>query len=127
MRWIVCLGMLGTTLLFSGVQAQSSTDLKTADIHIVKGVDDFGQPIVKAVGRIANASANTAYTNINLTAAAFDANNTQIGTGIGVLDNACGVGLLPDFSLQPGLAQTFSAPLELTDPAATIDHVEISA
>ncbi|MEP7293929.1 MAG: hypothetical protein ABI835_19235 [Chloroflexota bacterium] len=112
-------------LTFS-VAAQSTNDLTVDNIEVINSVGDFNQPVVQAVGELLNQSETSAYTHITLSAQAYDADDTLIGEGIGVLDNACGVGLLPDFALQPGAAQTFSAPLELSDPEAEIIRVEIS-
>ncbi len=108
------------------VSAQTNP-LSVDDVEISSGVGDFGQPVMRAVGRLTNHSDSSAYTDITLNAEAYDADDTLIGDGIGVLNTACGVGLLPDFVLQPGMAQTFSAPLELFDLEATVARVVVTA
>jgi|SRR5688572_22974037 hypothetical protein len=101
---------LALFLLAFGVAAQGSDDLTAEQVEVISGVDDFGQPVLTAVGQLINNSEERAYGNISLHAEAYDAEDTLIGEGIGVLVNACAVGLLPDFALQPGDAQSFSAP-----------------
>ncbi|MFN8451649.1 MAG: hypothetical protein U0521_24430 [Anaerolineae bacterium] len=118
-------------LLFGGfVPSQQPTEAPTPgltvdDVQIVSGIGDFGQPVVEAVGMVVNSSPD-AYASISLSAAAFDSQDSAIGEGIGVLVNACGVGLLPDFVLQPQMTQMFSVPLELTEADSTVERVEIS-
>lgn len=106
--------------------AQEQPDLSADDIQVVSGVGDFGQPVIEASGQLVNGG-ESAYTAITLTAQAYDGDDALVGEGIGVLVNACGDGLLPDFTLQPGHAQTFTAPLELSDPEIGINRVEITA
>jgi len=111
---------------FSLTVAQQA-DLTADNVTVVAGADAFGQPISTAVGALVNGSDASAYTNISLHAKAYDADDALIGEGIGVLVNACGVGLLSDFALQPGESQLFSAPLELSESDAVVARVEISA
>lgn len=129
---LIRLSGLLLVILFSGLTAQQPAepppgDLTAEDIEIVSGIGDFGQPVVAAVGQIANTSRADAYAAINLSAQAFDADDTLVAEGIGVLVNACGVGVLPDFALQPQSSQAFSVLLELYESDATIERVEISA
>ncbi len=118
----VLIAVLGT----ARVSAQTNP-LSVDAIEVTSGVGDFGQPVMRAVGILTNHSDTSAYIGITLNAEAYDATDTLIGDGIGVLADACGIGLLPDFALQPGAAQPFSAPLELFDPEATIARVVITA
>ncbi len=118
--------MLIAVLGAVSVSAQTNP-LTVDDVEITSGVGDFGQPVLRAVGTLTNHGDTLAYTGISLNAEAYDAADALIGSGIGVLTNACGVGLLPDFALQPGAAQTFSAPLELFDPEATVARVVVTA
>ena len=128
------LGIVAVFLFASTVFAQQQTqrpspmsDLVAEHIQIVSGVSDFGQTVVTANGQLTNQSSSAAYTNISLSANAYDAQNHLVGQGIGVLVNACGDGLLSDFALQPGESQSFAAPLELNDSGATVTRVEVSA
>lgn len=109
------------------VSAQNAEDLTAENVQVTEGVGDFGQPVIAAVGELVNGSEDSAYGNIRITAEAYDANDALVGEGIGVPVNACGVGLLPNFALQPGAAQAFNAPLELLDSDAEISRVEITA
>ncbi|MBI1258429.1 MAG: hypothetical protein GC204_13240 [Chloroflexi bacterium] len=121
--------IIGIVIMLSiafSVSAQPQSDLTTGNIQIVNSVGDFGQPMVEAVGQLTNNS-DSAYTAINLDAKAYDGQDQLVGEGLGVLVNACGVGLAPDFSLQPGAAQRFTAPLELTDSNVSIARIEVSA
>ena len=119
-------------VLFSGLPAQQPTEeplgaLIVEGVQIVSGIGDFGQPVVEAIGQVVNTSRDDAYAGINLSAQAFDAQDALVGEGFGVLVNACGVGLLPDFTLQPRISQSFSVPLELLEADAAVERVEISA
>ncbi len=118
--------MITLALLATGVAAQTNP-LSVDDIELISGVDNFGQPLMQAVGVLTNHSSTSAYTDITLNAEAYDANDSLIGEGIGVLANACGIGLLSNFGLQPGTTQQFSAPLELFEQDAAIARVVISA
>jgi len=121
------IGIAAILCVTLNVAAQQQSDLTTDTIQIVNGVGDFGQPVVEAVGRLTNVSSTSAYSAINLDTKAYDAQDQVVGEGQGVLVNACGVGLSPDFTLQPGDSQHFSAPLELTDDNAKIARIEVSA
>lgn len=123
MKWLTLLAVL---LLAFGVSAQEN-DLTAENVEVVSGVDDFGQPALTAVGQLVNGSDENAYGSSSLRAEAYDAEDTLVGTGIGVLVNACDVSLQPDFALQPGASQPFTAPLELSDPEAEITRIEVSA
>lgn len=117
-------------VLLSGLPAQQPSEpppggLIVKNTEIVSGVGDFGQPVVEAVGQVVNSDADSAYSAINLSAQAYDAEDALVGEGIGVLVNACGVGLLPDFTLQPTMAQSFNVPLELLEADAAVERVEI--
>ncbi len=122
------LSLLIVLLTVFGARGQAQTDDLTAeDVQIVNAVGDFGQPVVEAVGHLVNGSSANAYTNIQLEAEVYDAHDALIGQGIGVLVNACGVGLLPDYALQPGAAQRFMVPLELTEGDADVARLEVRA
>ena len=128
MASIRLISVMAVLLLAFSVSAQQPTsDLVAENIQLVNTVNDFDQPVVEAVGQLTNHSSASAYSNIALDAQAFDAQGSEVGEGIGVLVDACGTGLLPDFTLQPGDSQTFSAPLELSNPNPTIARVEVSA
>ncbi len=125
-KFFLFAALLIAAFVVPGAAAQTNP-LSVDDIEVTSGVGDFGQPVMRAVGTLTNHSETSAYTGITLNAEVYDASDTLIGDGIGVLNNACGVGLLPDFVLQPGTAQSFSAPLELFDSEATIARVVITA
>jgi hypothetical protein len=106
--------------------AQDDAALSAPFAEIVEGVGVFGEPVQTVQGVLINNDA-TAYSNINVTAQVFDASDTLVGEGFGVLVNACGAGLLFDFALQPGTSHPFSAPLELLEDNAQFDRIVISA
>ncbi len=114
------------TLLLPPALAQEDAPLTAPIAEIVEGVGVFGEPVQTVRGVLLN-NDTTAYRNISVTAQVFDAQDTLIGEGLGVLVNACGAGLLFDFALQPGATHPFSAPLELFEEAAAIDRIAISA
>lgn len=120
------LSLLIVLLLVGVPVAAQTSDLAAADVRIVSAVGDFGQPVVEAVGRLVNGSSASAYTSIRLSAQVYDAQDTLIGEGLGVLVNACGVGLPPDYALPPGAAQSFVVPLELT-AAADVARLDVTA
>ncbi|GAB4516533.1 MAG: hypothetical protein OHK0046_22070 [Anaerolineae bacterium] len=92
--------------------AQDNTDLITENVEIITETDAFGQPVTLVVGDVVNQS-DSAYTGLDIFAEALDASGELIGEGFGTAVNACGVGLLPDFALQPGRAQPFRVTIEL--------------
>lgn len=117
---------VGLCLLGGVAAAQDDGALVAQDIAIVPRTDIYGQEILHAQGSLANQDA-VAYSNVNLEAIAYDADDEVIGGGIGYLVNACGAGLLPDFTLQPDTAHTFAIPLELDEEGLTVERVEVSA
>ncbi len=98
--------------------------LTVEDPAVTTRPDVYGRDVPYLSGLLVN-NGDTAYDNIALSAAVFDDQDEQIGDGIGYLVNACGAGLLPDFTLQPGSDQPFEIPLELTDPEAIIARSEV--
>lgn len=111
--------------LFVGTTYAQAEPLTAENIDIVEGVGDFGQPTLSAVGEIVNASADSAFANLSITAQAYDVGGTLVGEGVGFLVNQCDVGLPFDFALQPDSRQTFAAPLELFEVDAEIERVEV--
>jgi hypothetical protein len=114
------------TLLLPPAIAQEDAPLAAPFAEIIEGVGVFGEPVQTVSGALTN-NDNTAYSNISVTAQVFDASDTLIGEGVGVLVNACGAGLLFDFALQPGESHPFSAPLELFEDDAIIDRIAVGA
>src|SRR5690606_30093190 len=83
----------------------------------------FGLEVPIAGGTRRN-QGEQAYQNISLLAEVYDAEDNLIGEGMGYLVRACGEALV-DFALQPGQHMTFSAQLDIFEPEAAVDHVEI--
>lgn len=110
--WIFCCLFIAAPLF-----AAQLNDLVPQDITVVQRQDAFGQTVQVAQGRLVNQGSH-AYTNISLSAEVYDADNQQIGEGLGFLVNACGAALAPEFALQPGESQTFDVTLELFDTDA---------
>ncbi len=108
--------------------AQDQADpagLTVEDVAITIEIDAFGQPVTLATGRLINEDTATAYTQINIFADALDASGAVIGEGFGFPVNACGIGLLPDFALQPGAVQLFRVELEVFQPGVEVASVEL--
>jgi hypothetical protein len=124
-----CLFCLSGTLLAQDDDDPTSLPLTVSDVEILTQPDIFGMPSMVAQGRLLNESTQDAYTNLSLYAEVYDAADELIGEGFGFLVNACGVGVLPDFALQPGESQTISVTLELyeEDTEDEIERVEIIA
>jgi hypothetical protein len=117
---------IAVSLLLPPALAQEDAPLAAPFAEIVEGVGVFGEPVQTVRGALTN-NDTTAYSNISVTAQVFDASDTLVGEGVGVLVNACDAGLLFDFALQPGESHPFSAPLELFEEGANIERIAISA
>lgn len=112
-------------LALAPVAAQDDA-LQVEGIAIETRQDVYGLETLVATGKLTNTGGD-AYRNLMLQADALDSAGDVIGGGIGYLVNACGAGLLPDFTLQPEHTQPFEVALELDDPEATIERVEVRA
>ena len=115
---------LGGFLFFVGTVSAQDIDLAAQETTIVTSLDVYGQPTSIAEGFLIN-QGDTAYNNISLTAEVYNESGDIIGEGIGYPVKACGEGLLPEFTLQPGVSQSFSVPLDLFEEEAVISRVEI--
>ncbi len=118
--------ILISLLCLVATAAAQDNVLTAQNIVVVTEQDIYGQDALYAEGTLTNQSAD-AYSNVSLEATAYDAAGSVIGEGFGYLVDSCGAGLLPDFVLSANASQPFAVPLELDDPALTIDHVDISA
>ena len=117
---------LGCFLWIIGMATAQDEPLTAQDTTIATQTDLYGQEMLVAKGSLANGS-DQAYSDVALSAEAYDADDQLIGEGSGYLVNACGAGLLPDFALQPGSQQAFAIPLELDEDGLTVDHVDVTA
>lgn len=120
---VLCLSLSLLLLIGVPISAQD-TPLTSENVELVQGVGDFGQPTLSAVGEIVNASADAAYSDLFITAQAYDAGGALIAEGVGFLVNQCGVGVPFDFALQPAHRQPFTAPLELFEADTPITQIE---
>jgi hypothetical protein len=111
-------------LIVIGSVSAQDINLVAEETVIVTGLDAYGQQISVAEGFLIN-QGDTAYNNISLTAEVYDESGDIIGEGFGYPVKACGEGLLPEFSLQPGLSQSFSVPLDIFEEEAVVDRIEI--
>lgn len=119
--------LIGILVLFSILPAAAQDapeGLSIEDAQIAESVGSFGQPILELRGRLVN-TGESAVTDISLIAEAFAADDSPVAEGFGAPVDACGAGLLFDFALQPGHAQTFAISLEVFD-TAPIDRFEIT-
>ena len=114
-------------LIFVGVNLTlaQAEDLVIEDVTLTTETDAFGLEGQMAAGFVVN-NGSRAYTGITLLAEVFDADDNLIGEGLGYLVNACGEGLLPDFTMQPGMTESFAIPLDIFEEGE-IDRVEVSA
>jgi hypothetical protein len=117
---------IGCLLWVVSIAAAQDAALTAQDTTIATRTDLYGQQMLVAQGVLVNESAQ-AYSDVALSAEAYDADNQLIGEGAGYLVNACGAGLLPNFVLQPGSKQAFAIPLELDEDGLTVDHVDVTA
>lgn len=118
--------LLVVWLSFTGLTTAQANNLIAQGTVVAPELDLYGQQVLYAEGMLVN-QGDQAYTDISLTAEAYDANGEIVGEGLGYLVNACRAGLLPDFALQPGKAQMFAVPLELYQDGAIVERVEITA
>ncbi|MBC7812431.1 MAG: hypothetical protein H7175_14840 [Burkholderiales bacterium] len=131
-RIVTYLG-IGVFTLVGGVgfgQLLAQDDISAAQALVAQNVtigtqtDAFGQEALVATGRLLNQS-DRAYSNVNLFAAVINGTGEAVGEGYGYPVNACGEGLLADFTLQPGATQPFSVALELYESDETAAEVLI--
>jgi hypothetical protein len=123
-QWIAVVCILLLCLLGMMVNAQDA-GLITEDTTVITQLDAYGQEIKVAQGLLINRG-ETAFNNISLLAEVYNANDEVIGEGFGFPVKACGEGLLPDFTMQPGMSEFFTVPLDIFEPDTTIDRVEIT-
>lgn len=117
--------LLALTIGVTAQEVAAPPDLSIEEIEITEQQDIYGQTIQVAEGLLVN-EGSAAYMDIILNATVYDQEDEQIGAGVGYLVDACGAGLLPNFVLQAEHTQSFAVPLELFEPDAAIDRVEIT-
>lgn len=122
-QWVAALWVLLLCQTGTGLHAQD-VGLITEDISIITQLDPYGQEVKIVQGLLMN-QGTTAFNNISLLAEVYDANDEVIGEGFGFPVKACGEGLLPDFTMQPGMAEFFTISLDIFEPDAVIERVEI--
>lgn len=86
--------------------------LTVTDTAVSTQVDVFGVEQQVASGRVMNTSDDDAFTDVQVFAEIYDADDEIIGEGFGFLVNQCGKSAPPGFALQPGAEQRFVTPLE---------------
>jgi hypothetical protein len=121
---VILLVLLPAALTAAQEEEDNPGGLRAQSVSIVTVTDAFGQEVQRAEGQLVNRG-SSAYENITLFADLYDEDGDIVGEGIGFPVNACGIGLLPSFALQPGRSQTFSVSLEPFEDDIEIDHVEI--
>jgi hypothetical protein len=122
-QWIAAISILTLGLPGISVTAQD-VGLVAQDTTVITQLDAFGQEIRVAQGVLVNQS-ETAFNNISLLAEVYNADNQIVGEGFGYPVKACGEGMLPDFIMQPGMTEFFRVSLDIFEPEAAIDRVEI--
>lgn len=126
---VLALLLLVSAWSAASVAAQDApADLRADSVTLTEATNAFGQTVFSAEGMLINES-DGGYADVFLTARAYDDSGEQIAEGYGVLVDACGAGVLPDYVMAPGHAQSFAAPLEFfsdfADPAGQIDRIEM--
>ena len=121
--WIVLICLLWVGVMVTAAQEDA---LSASKPTLVTKQDVYGQPTVYANGTLSNTATDKAFSAIELEATAFDAAGKEVGEGLGYLANACGASLQPDFILSPGADQFYVIPLDLYDPKAVVDRVDIT-
>ncbi len=99
--------------------------LTAVDAAIIQRQDVFGSEALFVEGTLENTSTSDAYTGIELYAELYDSSDELIGEGFGFPVNACGTGLVADFTLQPRSSQNFSIQAELYEDGVEIDRIEV--
>lgn len=110
--------------VFAIAAQDEETGLLTLDIALTNEINLYGQSVPTVRGLVINPTEN-AYANIAITAQGYTDDNALIAEGFGVLVDACGAGLLPDFVLEPDHSQNFLVPLELFEAETEINRVEV--
>jgi hypothetical protein len=105
--------------------ATAEGGLTAAEVEVVQQPDIFGAEASFVEGILQNTSTTDAYTDIELYAVIYASDNELIGEGFGYPVNACGTGLVADFTLEPGASQAFSMLIELYEEGLEIDRVEV--
>ncbi len=113
-----------TALLFLLVMIFQSGDLTVEDLRTETRVGVFGQPEQIATGALINES-DEPLRDLTLFAEVYNSANDLVGEGVGVLANACGISVPLDYVMGPGREQSFFVTLDLYDPDAEVDRVEI--
>jgi hypothetical protein len=103
--------------------AQDDGDLVVGEISYIERPDPFRGMVRVGQGTLTNES-DTAYRGIDIFADLYGPGDILLGEGFGTLVNACGAGLLPDFTMQPGQSQTFELGLEFFNEGTEIERVE---
>lgn len=119
-RWIITVCWM---LCVTSLTAAQENDLIAETVTVNTRLDAFGLEVPTAAGMLLN-QGQQAYQNVSLMAEVYDAGNNLIGEGMGYLVRACGEALV-DFVLQPGQHAPFAAQLDLFQPDAVIDRVDI--
>lgn len=99
--------------------------LTASDVETVQRADIFGGEALFVEGVLENTSTTDAYTGIDLYAELYDSSDELIGEGFGYPVNACGTGLVADFTLQPRARQGFAIQVELYEDDVEIDRIEV--
>jgi hypothetical protein len=116
--WIALL-MAGLVLTAHAQDGGLSAD----DVDIIAQVDVFGVEQQVAAGVITNNTEN-AYTDVQVFAEVYDADDEIIGEGFGFLVNQCGKNTPLGFALQPGVSQRFIVPLEFYGDGTDIERID---
>ena len=111
MRILFCGLILSGWLIAFPLVAQDEPALILSNTDLGVQPDAFGGESPVVSGELYN-HGTAAYTNVNITVEAFDADLELIGEGFGFLVDACGTALL-DYALPPGRTQAYAAPFEL--------------
>lgn len=119
-RWIIVVCWI--LLVTAGAAAQEG-DLTAENIAIHTQLDAFEQEVLLADGALLN-TGQQAYQNISLLAEVYDAEGNLIGDGLGYVVRACGEAMV-DYALQPGQRAPFAVPLDMFQPDAVADRVDI--
>jgi hypothetical protein len=106
-------------------EAAPEGGLQAVDYEIVQRPDIFGSDGSFVDGVVENTSTTEAFTGIELYAELYDSADALIGEGFGYPVNACGTGLVTDFTLQPGGTQPFALQVELYEEGADIARVDV--
>ncbi len=118
--------LIGITSLFgTTVPIQPVARPGTTDVRLESRVNAFGETVHLVRGLLVN-NDDVAYDHITVDVTLRDPRGDSIGAGFGFPVTACGAGMLPSFTMQPGDTQLFEALISNYEAGAALDGIDVN-